>query len=335
MSGPTDGVPGHRDDPALDHGVLLDAPLLEFHGWTAVARHGGVPVLPWRPQARAAEAFQPVPHPPAGTWPQALVRLTKGRAGVMADVAAAWQAVAPGARLTIVGAKELGIASHIRRLNELLGPGAILAQRAHQTVAAWTRREAITLPAPPSTSVPLGDDSTTMLTVPPGVFSGDGLDAGTAALLAVLPQLPAPHRVADLGCGAGHLGLAALRRWTTATAWMGEADHRAVMAAQTNAEHLGVAQRVAITWWDAAEPLPGPAYDLILCNPPCHAGAAVSCTVAESMFRSASAALTLHGALIVVANRQLPYEQPLARCGRLTTLVQDARFKVLHLSPHA
>ena len=328
MSGPAEPS---ADDPALDPGVLAPLPLLEVQGWTAVARLGGLAILPWRPQARQAEAagLTTLPRISAGlpSHAQALVRVTKGRTAVEADLAAAWSALTPGGRLVVAGPKDLGIASVVKRLESLLGPGETLAQRAHQKVVAWTRGVQ-SLPCPTTPRVALGDGSDVTLGTAPGVFSHDALDEGTATLLAVLADLPAPSRVADLGCGAGHLGLAALRRWPQATAWLGDADHRAVTVAQGNAQDLGLAGRATVAWWDAQEALPTGGFDLILTNPPAHAGAATSTDAAHAMFRVARGALAPGGRLVVVANRQLPYERPLAQLGCLTTMPSGPRFKV-------
>ena len=326
MSGPAD-LP--TDDPALDPGVLLPGPLVEFQGWTAVARHGGLAVLPWRTQARQADSagLATSPRVPATAFPQALVRLTKGRVAVEADLAEAWGTLTPGGRLVLTGPKDLGITSAVKRLEALLGPGEVVAQRAHQKVVAWVRT-ATALPRPTTPRVALGDGSDLTLGTAPGVFSHDALDEGTATLLAVLHDLPEPRALADLGCGVGHLGLAALRRWPAATAWLGDADHRAVTVATDNARDLGLAPRATVAWWDAHEPLPITGLDLVLTNPPAHAGAATSTDAALAMFRTAHAALAPGGRLVVVANRQLPYERPLAQLGRVTTMPSGSRFKV-------
>lgn len=327
MSGPADPT---ADDPALDDGVLTPGPLLEVQGWTAVARHGGAAVLPWRAQARTATAAGLITNPvvPPGTWHEALVRLTKGRAAVEADLANAWNALAADGRLVLAGPKDLGIASAVKRMESLVGPATVLAQRAHQKIVAWNRTATV-LSAPTTPDVPLGDGSDLRLATAPGVFSHDALDEGTATLLACLDDLPSPRRLADLGCGAGHLGLAALRRWPDATAWLGDADHRAVTVATANAMALGLGGRATVAWWDAQEALPATDLDLVLMNPPAHAGAAVSTDAAHAMFRAARAALAPGGVLAVVANRQLPYERPLALMGRVTTMPSGPRFKVL------
>jgi 16S rRNA (guanine1207-N2)-methyltransferase len=140
--------------------------------------------------------------------------------------------------------------------------------------------------------------------------------------------------VLDLGCGAGHLGLAALARWPGARAWLVDADARAVAAAGAALAGRtagGAAPAAIVVWWDIGEPLPATGFDLVLCNPPCHAGSAVDLEVARAMFRIADGALVPGGRLLVVANRQLPYEADLAALGRVAVVEQAGGFKVLAL----
>lgn len=325
MSGaPTPADPA--DDLLLDDGVLEPVTTVEFHGWSAVARHGGTAVLPWRAHARAAADLsqQPSAEGLAG-FRQAVVRIGKGRAATEADLAAAWAALAPDGRLLIAGFNDIGIATWAKRLAERLGaPGTVLANRARGRVVAFTKGAGerwsggAGSPQAP-TVVPLPDG--TPLMVAPGVFSGDGLDGGTQALLTVLAEESDATSVADVGCGAGHLGLAAQRLFPTAKVWLLDADARAVACARGNvpgAEAL---------WWDDQDPWPAGEVDLALLNPPCHAGNAVDLGAARRLF-----AVVRAKRLLVVANRQLAYEDDLAALGTLTVRLDDGRFKVLEIT---
>ena len=69
-------------------------------------------------------------------------------------------------------------------------------------------------------------------------FSGDGLDAGTALLIEHLHAGPTGGLVVDQGCGAGHLGIAALRAHDHARALLVDADVR-VRCAQREANLAG------------------------------------------------------------------------------------------------
>ena len=79
MSGPA-ALPGSAADLVLDLGVLSHVPTCEWHGWSAVAACGGIAVVPWRSQARAASAAR-ITHQVDGTqlsgFAQAVVRIGK------------------------------------------------------------------------------------------------------------------------------------------------------------------------------------------------------------------------------------------------------------------
>ncbi len=334
MSGPA-AVPDPVDDPALDPGVLSGAPLLELHGWHGAARTSGHAVLAWRSHRRGADAAGVPVLEHADAWPtcaEALVRVGKGRAATHADLAQAWSALRPGGRLLIAGGNDVGIASWAKRLGTWIGAeGQVVANRNHGRVVAFPRTAAV-VPHPEVGLVPLGDDPSTRLRVPPGVFSGDGLDAGTALVLEVIASSTGtPGTIVDLGCGAGHLGLAAARRHLAATVHLVDADARAMRAAAGNAQQLGVAERCRVGWWDDQDPWPAPA-DLVLCNPPAHAGTANDLDPARRLFHLAAMNLRPGGQLLVVANRHLPYERDLRVLGAVTVVVERGGFKVLRIS---
>ncbi len=329
MSGPA-ASPATGDDLLLDPGVLAAGTLVEFHGFSAVERHGGSAVLPWRGAWReaAARGVDARPQPPPGPLAQIAVRLTKGKAGVLADLSAAAGRLAPGGRLVVVGANDLGIASWADRLAGVWGVPQVAAHRARSRALVWTGPLA-PLPVPEPGRVPALpadlDPGTPDLAVPAGVFSPDGLDAGTATLLRFRHGEPPVASVADLGCGAGHLGLHEARRG--ARAWLMDADHRAVTAAAANAEALGL--RVDTAWADEADPWPT-GVDLVLANPPAHRGQTVDLGPGTALLAKGLEILAPGGRLLAVANRQLPYERALGRFGALT-IHDRGPFKILEL----
>jgi 16S rRNA (guanine1207-N2)-methyltransferase len=342
------GAPRPRsaaDDPALDDGVLSADPLIEFNGWSAVARLGGCAVLPWRSDhLQATQLGLATIATGAGLSPgaasQVLVRIQKGRAATQQDLAAAWRALAVAGRLLVTGGNDLGIVTWVKRIAAWTEqPGVVLANHSRARVVAFHRQEASpVVPTAPDDGAEIELWERTgqggeppRIAVPAGVFGGGRLDAGTASLIRVLADLPPARQVLDLGCGSGHLGLNALLRWPSARAWFVDADARAVAAVQANLApaRLDLAARAQVAWWDVSEPLPASGFDLILNNPPCHAGTANDLAVAGAMFRCATAALAPGGRLMVVANRHLPYEQELARNGPLEVVRQEGGFKVL------
>ncbi len=312
----------------LDAGVLTATPTCEWQGWSTVAVHSGTAILPWRAHARAAQAaavFNQSEAPLPGTFQQAVVRIGKGRAATEADLAAAWLALVPSGRLLISGTNDVGISTWAKRLAAAIGvPGDILVNRAHGRVVAFPRTP-VALPSPSLTVVSLPDG--TPLHVAPGVFSGDGLDGGTALLLQVIAELDLPAdfagKIVDVGCGAGHLGVAAARRWPAANVTMLDADARAVACARRNAHGYPI----TVAWWDDHDVWPVADADVVVMNPPCHAGTSIDLSVARRLFGIVKARR-----LLVVANRQLAYEADLQRLGTVDCVAEDGRFKVLSVT---
>jgi len=321
-----------------DLGILAAAPLVEFQAAAAVARLGGVAVLPWRSAALAATAAGVATVVTgdglsAGAWTQAVVHLQKGREATLADCAAAWRSLADGGRLLVCGGNDLGITTWTRRLAAALNQEPqVLANRGHGRVVAFTRRQHDwPLPAATARRVALwpGQSDDPGLDLEPGVFSSDAIDPGTRLLLDELADQAPPSVLLDLGCGAGALAIATLLRAPAARAVLADADARAVACARGNLARLGLADRAEVQWWDAGEPSPAAGCDLVVINPPFHAGTAVDLAPSRGMFRAAAQALVPGGWLLAVANRRLPYERELAALGKVTLRRQEDGFKVL------
>ena len=138
--------------------------------------------------------------------------------------------------------------------------------------------------------------------------------------------------VADLGAGSGVIADALLRNCPAVRAVdLYEADARALALAERNlAPH---AQRAALGfhWHDVTTGLPR-RYDVIVSNPPFHAhGREGRPDIGRAFIGAAAAALKPGGALWLVANRHLPYEDVLdARFGEVSEVASSGAFKVIH-----
>jgi len=141
-----------------------------------------------------------------------------------------------------------------------------------------------------------------------GIFSSDHIDPGSQLLADHLPA-SLHGRVADLGAGWGFLSDAALRRCPNiGRIDLFEADSRALDCARANlARHEG---DIGFHWQDVTAGLPE-THDAILMNPPFHSGRATDVALGRAFLTSAAAALRRGGRLLLVANRQLPYEAAL------------------------
>jgi len=327
-------------DLLLDPGVLDAVTTLEIFDSQAVAATGGLSVLPrrgaWLDAQQAgidARGWFDLSVPTRFT--QVVVHLQKGRAATWQGLAEAWDRLEPGGRLLLAGGNDLGIKSAVKRLSAELGQAAdVVANRARARVAAW-RRVGSARPTTPVTArieVETCGSSFELRSVP-GVFSADGVDPGTSLLLGRLENLPEPAAIFDAGCGLGVLGLAALRRWPSATALLADADRRAVDCAVGSSGDLGLGERCEVVWWDATrDPAPSRVFDLVLVNPPFHSGVPVDLQPARAIFRAIDATLAPGGRALVVANRTLPWERDLVAIGRLRQIEDRLGYKVLEIA---
>lgn len=322
----------------LTHHLPAAVPVLEFQGWRTAARTQGLAILPWRGVMLEAQAAGVRTAPSADAagdgWACALVEVQKGRAATETDLAQAWRRLRVGGHLYLLGANDLGVVTYGRRFGRAVDQEAEkIATGGHGRLLRFVRTDHPGPALPTLADVPshAGADAVPLAMVP-GVFSGDGLDEGTAFLIERLARIPAATRVLDLGCGAGHLGIAALRRWTDSTALFLDADARAVACTTANCARLDLAARAEIRWWCERDEAPtAESFDLVLVNPPCHAGSELDIFLAEALLMIAGKALAPGGRMLVVANRRLPYEAMLARFGSVAPIEERDAFKVIEV----
>lgn len=128
-----------------------------------------------------------------------------------------------------------------------------------------------------------------------GVFSRDGLDVGTRALLEALP--PMHGRVLDLGCGWGPVGVTLARKYPEAEIVMTDVNQRAVDLSRRNLAANGA--QAAVFQGDGFENVPG-SFDFVITNPPIRAGKATI----YRMFTDARDRLSPGGSLFIVIRKQ-------------------------------
>ncbi len=101
-----------------------------------------------------------------------------------------------------------------------------------------------------------------------GVFSGDGLDAGTAVLLDAVPAPPATGVLLDLGSGWGPIAIALALESPDAVVWAVDVNERARSLTAANAEAAGVVVTSA-----SPQDIPeATRFDAIWSNPPIRIG---------------------------------------------------------------
>ena len=160
----------------------------------------------------------------------------------------------------------------------------------------------------------------------PGVFSADAVDPASELLAQALPE-KLGKQVGDLGAGWGYLSAHVLTRATVEAVHLVEADHMALECARRNVTD----PRAVFHWADATTWSAPVRLDGIVMNPPFHTGRAADPALGQAFVQAAAARLAPQGALWMVANRHLPYEQTLqAAFAHVVEIGGDSRFKLFH-----
>ncbi len=133
----------------------------------------------------------------------------------------------------------------------------------------------------------------------PGMFAAGRLDPGSALLIECMARLPAPKLMLDFACGAGILALAARRCWPDARLHLLDYDALAIMAARENIAGAEYIQGDGLASCRAR-------YDLIVSNPPIHAGAKQDFGVVKELLAAAPRYLTSRGHLVLVTQKTVP-----------------------------
>lgn len=287
---------------------------------------------------------------PAGTWPLVMMLPGKSRDETLAWFAKAHDLLEPNGTLLVSMPNTAGAARFEKELSQATGSVVSLQKhkcRAFHAVKSESWKEAVF-----KEWRALGErrkvPHTNFLTEA-GIFSSEHIDPGSQLLA---DHLPASLRgkAADLGAGWGFLTDALLKRCPKiGPVDLYEADARALACAERNLqEHLrGIApsrdalslesspclagdeKQIHFHWHDVTTGLPEK-YDTIVMNPPFHTGQATDVDLGRAFLRVAAASLNRGGKLLLVANRQLPYEAELTALGlSWRKLAEDHAYKIL------
>jgi 16S rRNA (guanine1207-N2)-methyltransferase len=127
-----------------------------------------------------------------------------------------------------------------------------------------------------------------------GVFASEHLDPGTALLIETLDPSPTDV-ILDLGCGWGALGIAAARAAPLGRVVMTDINRRAILLARGNVRRNEILN-VEVRSGPIFRPVATERFDLIVSNPPYHAGRE---TILE-ILREAPRHLSDRGRLLLV-----------------------------------
>ena len=301
---------------------------------------------PFKPKAASWDraGFSRSDEPPEGKWPVVLVLPGKSRDETLFWFAMARDRLEPGGTMVVSMPNTAGAGRFEKELSK--ATGNITSIQKHKCRAFHAKDDGTWNEEVFKEWRELGGFRQipgTEFTVTSGVFSSEHVDAGSRLLA---DHLPAHLRglVADLGAGWGFLSDAMLKRCPKIERLdLYEADSRALACAKINlAAHFEPVEepdspvfdradneKIRFHWHDVATGLPE-IYDAIVMNPPFHTGQATDVDLGRAFLKTAASSLKRGGKLLLVANRQLPYEATLEASGLAWRKVaEDKIFKIL------
>jgi 16S rRNA (guanine1207-N2)-methyltransferase len=265
-------------------------------------------------------------EPPQGPFDVAVLRLPKAKAELDMAVHQLLGVLRPGGTLYIYGGNDEGARTVAKRITAPHEGVTTLATKGHGRVMSLVRSEGKTGLKPrradwrKTTSVEIGGATRPWVTYP-GLFADGALDDGTALLLANLPDVPADARILDYGCGTGPVAAAILTHQPSARVDAVDYDTLALIA---------IAENVPGATGKLGRSLVGLGrFDLIISNPPLHAGIAEDHGALTDLMTKAPQHLTRSGHLVMVVQRRIQLEKPLGALFKTVKMIAEtSRFRV-------
>jgi len=335
-------IPFERQNIALEAGqnwLFFNAtpleplgPLDDSPSWSSVLTS----IQPFRPQFNALVGAGITAHPSTQSvstksiqgYDGALVLAGKSQERNRIAISDALRLSKQGAPIVVAGDKAGGIGGLRKWTTSMVeqAGGTVEALSKHHAVVFWFA--ALSIADLPEWSLKrIGEDG---WWTAPGTFSADGADAGSKLLANhFAPRIKG--KIADFGSGWGYLTARLLEACpSVASVDLFEADHDAITAAEVNVTD----PRVAFHWTDIATEGPKGPFDTVIMNPPFHDGGhkgrKSEPRIGQTFIEAAARCLPSGGHLMMVANRQLPYEELLkTRFKKVISLEDRGGFKVI------
>ncbi len=296
-----DGLPAPRQVVSLRPTVdLVDE--LQRHKPT---RQGAVAAF----EVRLADT---IPAADGGSYDTALLLAPHylGNERVRTDIATAHRALRPDGALFFQAHRRQGGETFARYAAERFGSVELLAIRSGHRLYRAVRG-----PGPPASVSDEGEPETVVLQetvrgltisleTQAGVFSRRRFDTASR-LLAETMEIGPADEVADLGCGAGLLGIVAARLAPQGAVVLLDNRVQTVALAKRNL-HRNCVANATVQLSDGLRAVGRRTFDVIVSNPPLHEGGVYRTTPAERFVAAAAAQLRPRGQFFVVGPRTLP-----------------------------
>lgn len=225
-------------------------------------------------------------------------------------------ALKSGGRLYIEGAKDRGILSLGRRVQEIFGNLETLEISKGQRVICAVKHKR---------------HEGEIIRPELAAFAGGKMDEGTSLLLASL-EVRVTDVALDLGGGSGLIGAHIAERASRGQVTLVESSLASVAAAREQLEKRGLVNAQVLAS-DGIQAVRDQRFDLVATNPPFHVGGIQTTAIAERFIREAAQVLHPRGRFYLVANRFLKYEPVLRECfAEVEEVSGNTRFKVLRAS---
>lgn len=235
--------------------------------------------------------------------------------------------VKTGGTIIIAGEKNLGVQSMFKWINNIVPIDGKLSKN-HGSVFWLKAPEQLDTALIASLRIKqeIFDDK---FSTEVGMFSHGRVDSGSVMLTNYLRKVVF-GKTADFGAGWGYLSCEAITLSEKITHLdLYEADYRALQAAENNLGSLNKDIPIQYFWHDITKEPISEIYDTIISNPPFHEGRAADVSLGQKFIEVAAQRLKPGGCLLMVANRQLPYEASLNKLFRKILVLEEQNgFKV-------
>lgn len=265
-----------------------------------------------------ADAFHAVAYAPK---PYAPLDLGQQR------IADALSVLRPGGLCYVAAAPETGLSRYETCLETLAGEVETVSGRDGVSLLAAPRPGSFDPPdyVTPRTLSPTVDGVDLELVTVPGLFAAGRLDHGTR-LLAETVDVFDGARVLDCPCGYGPLGVYAAAV-ADCEVWLTDDDRVATRCAECSLARTGVEGTVVTA--DCTAAVEDRTFDLVLCNPPTHAGA----DVLDDLFGGIRGVLPSDGTCALVHHRDLDLSAHLRGFGHVEEHRTGEEHVVLRATP--
>ena len=270
--------------------------------------------------------YRVTPQSGEGQFSGAMVLLGKHRERNRSNIHIALEQTLSGGPVLIAGEKTSGVQAMRKELAELVPVEQTLSKNHAQVF--WCLRPESWVSPPAPARAKLSVEGLQFETAP-GMFSHKAADAGSQMLARHLAGVKG--KAADFGAGWGYLSAALLKNAPGVTGLdLFEADIASLQAAKANVAAYCGQTPAAFHWHDLlAEPVLS-SYDAVIMNPPFHTDRRAEASIGQRMIVAAAKALRPGGRLLMVANRELAYEDTLQRAFRqFERIDEDRQYKII------